>query len=90
MISTVAYERHSTCRGFNAKSDTPQFADIPNEPNRTKELQRQIQVLLDKCFIRESFSPCLVPSPLTSKKDGTWRMCLDDMLRRVIWCTNIF
>ena len=37
---------------------------------------RQVLELLDKGYIRESFSPCGVPIILVSKKDGTLHMCL--------------
>ena len=48
------------------------------EPTRrTKEIQRQIQVLLDKGHIRESLSPCDVPIILVPKKDGSSRMYTD-------------
>ena len=41
------------------------------------EIQRQVQELLDKCFVYESLSPCVVPVILVRKKDGSWRMCVD-------------
>ena len=45
-------------------------------PEETKEIQRQIGELLEKGYMRESLSPCFVPTLLVSKKDGTMRMCM--------------
>jgi hypothetical protein len=42
-----------------------------------KEIQRQVQELLDNGYIRESLSPCVVPVILVPKKNGTWHMCVD-------------
>ena len=58
-------------------------APLPNKPahwcnpNDIKEIQIQVQELLDRGYIRESLSPCSVPTRLVPKKDGTWRMCVN-------------
>ncbi|RDY12027.1 hypothetical protein CR513_03225, partial [Mucuna pruriens] len=46
-------------------------------PKETKEIQKQVNELLQKGFMRESLSPCSAPVILVPKKDGTWHMYVD-------------
>jgi hypothetical protein len=58
-------------------------ASLPNKeayrltPQENEEVKKQVQDLMDKGLIRESLSPCIVPTVLSPKKDGGWRMCTD-------------
>ena len=46
-------------------------------PQENEEVKNQVQDLLDKGLVRESLSPCVVPTVLSPKKYGGWRMCID-------------
>ncbi|KAJ0946758.1 putative nucleotidyltransferase, Ribonuclease H [Helianthus annuus] len=46
-------------------------------PSEMQELSTQLQELLDKGFIRPSFSPWGAPVLFVKKKDGSFRMCID-------------
>ena len=55
----------------------PNRAHYRTNPQETKEIQKQVEELLDKGYIRISLSHCAVPIILVPRKDGTWRMCVD-------------
>jgi len=56
---------------------------LPNRPayrtslKEAKEIQKQVNELLEKGWVQHSMSPCALPVILVPKKDGTWRMCID-------------
>jgi hypothetical protein len=55
----------------------PNRAPYRSNHEEIKEIQREVQELLDKGYVHESPSPCAVPVILVPKKDGSWRMCVD-------------
>ncbi|XP_031405679.1 uncharacterized protein LOC116214411 [Punica granatum] len=64
-------------RGIEHQIDFILRAPIPNRPayrcspEEAKELQKQVDELLTKGYVRESMSSCSVPVLLVPKKDGT-------------------
>jgi hypothetical protein len=55
----------------------PIYAAYKTNPEETKEIQRQVQELLDHGYVRESLSPCAIPVILVPKKNCTWCVCVD-------------
>ncbi|XP_071901083.1 uncharacterized protein [Coffea arabica] len=70
-------------RGIEHHIDFVPETSLPNrsaykmDPEETKEIQRQLDELLEKGWARESISSYAVPVILVPKKEGTWRMCVD-------------
>ena len=58
-------------------------ASLPNKeayrltPQENEEIKQQLQELLDKSLVKESLSPCVVPTMLSTMKDGGWRTCTE-------------
>jgi hypothetical protein len=58
-------------------------ASLPNKenyrltPRKNEEVKNKVQELLDKGLVGENLIPYTVPTVLSPKKDGGWRMCID-------------
>ena len=50
----------------------PNKASYKMETRENEENRNQVQDLLDKGLVRETLSPCVVPTFLIPKKDGGW------------------
>ena len=67
----------SHCMDMISRASFPNKAPYRLTPTENEELNIQVHELLQKGLIRESLSPCVVPTVLAPKKNGEWRMCTD-------------
>ena len=70
-------------RGNEHNMDLIPGSTLPNRPTyrsnqeETKEIQRQVEQLMEKGWVRESLSLCVMLVIIVPKKDGSWRMHVD-------------
>eukprot|EP00253_Pinus_taeda_P034013 PITA_34013 len=65
-----------------------EYEDISTSPAENNEIKRKIQELLQKVHIRLSSSPSWSAIVLVQKKDGTWKLCIDDRALNKITARN--
>lgn len=73
-------------RSINNHIDFIPRASLPNKDayrmssKDNEEFRKQVQEVLDKGLVRESLSPCVVPTVLARKKGGEWQMCTNSQV----------
>ena len=62
---------------FMLSASIPNWLAYRSNLEETKELQRQVSELMEKRYVWESMSLCIVLMILVPKKDEMWRICVD-------------
>ena len=55
-----------------------------------EEIRSQVHEFLNKGLVRESLSPCAIPTVLIPNKGGEWRMCTNSRDMNMITIKYIF
>lgn len=69
-------------RSISHQIDMIPSSSLPNKSpyrmttTKSEEVNKQVQEFLNRGMIRESLSPCVVPTVLAPKKTGERRMCM--------------
>jgi len=62
---------------FIPESNFPNKVASRMSTKDNEEIRKQVQEIFDKGLIRESLSPCAIPTVLASNKGGEWQMFID-------------
>ena len=71
----------SHCMDLIPRASFPNKAPYRLTSIENEELNRQVHELLQKGFIRESLSPCVVPTYIAPKKNGECVLSLEPLTR---------